>query len=172
MVIKISELESDVIVGGELDDSLLAEEGEDRFSVSSPVGYDLKVVKYDDRITVKGSVRCELVLTCSRCLEEFCLPVSGEIDVELVSGELMPTATEVELRNADLDVDYYEGDEIDLDTYVREEVLLNIPVRAICGEGCKGLCPSCGANMNKEACQCGRAPQTLLGEKLKSFLTE
>lgn len=170
MVIRVSELEKELSVKGELGKERFESREDDRFSVSSPVDYDLIVVKFDDRVKVRGSVCCNLTLTCASCLEEFDFPVVGKLDIEFVPRDLMPAATEVELKTADLDVDYYEGDEIDLDDVVREEVLLSIPIRPLCSDGCKGLCSICGTNMNYEACQCHRNLQTLLGEKLKSFL--
>jgi len=69
-----------------------------------------------------------------------------------------------------MDVYYFEGDEIDLDPFIYEEVLLDMPSRPVCSEDCKGLCGICGKNRNFEACDCHETSRTLLGEKLKSFL--
>ena len=65
---------------------------------------------------------------------------------------------------------YFEGDEIDLDPYVFEEVMLNIPIKALCSESCKGMCPTCGKNLNIGECQCEKAGASVLAEKLKPFL--
>ena len=53
-----------------------------------------------------------------------------------------------------MDFSTYDGDRIDLDEIVREQILLALPTRQLCAEDCKGLCPSCGANLNEKACGC------------------
>ena len=92
------------------------------------------------------------------------------MSIKLVPRTELPDAPEMELHGEDLDVYYYEGDEIDVDPFVYEEVMLNMPVRPLCSEACKGICPQCGKNRNTEKCDCPEAPLSLLGEKLKSFL--
>ena len=171
MFIRVSELENETKVKGVLDDSRFREDEEETdIKFGSPAGYELQIRKKGNVIEVKGPVRCELTLTCSKCMEEFLFPVEAVLDVELAPGTLMPSASELELTGEDLDVCYYEGDEIDLDPFVYDEIMLNVPIKPVCSEGCKGLCEMCGVNRNREECRCSAAPHTVLGEKLKSFL--
>jgi uncharacterized protein len=58
------------------------------------------------------------------------------------------------VTSAEAEVGYYEGDGILLEDALREQVLLEAPIRAICREDCKGLCPHCGANLNQQQCSC------------------
>ena len=51
-------------------------------------------------------------------------------------------------------VAFYDKDRIDLGEIVREQILLEVPLRRLCREDCRGLCPSCGVNRNTEACDC------------------
>jgi uncharacterized protein len=51
----------------------------------------------------------------------------------------------------------FEGAVIDIDLLVREELLLAAPVQVLCQQGCKGICPTCGADRNAAACDCGSA---------------
>ena len=71
---------------------------------------------------------------------------------------LVPKADEVapeaELTDDELDLSVYEGDEIDLAPLLREQIILALPTRPLCDEHCKGLCPSCGVNLNLESCRC------------------
>jgi uncharacterized protein len=71
---------------------------------------------------------------------------------------LLPEAVigkeEIELRMEDLDVDYYTGEVIDLTPIIFEQIMLQIPMKALCNELCKGLCPHCGINLNKANCDC------------------
>jgi uncharacterized protein len=52
----------------------------------------------------------------------------------------------------------YEGDTIDLTPLVHEQAILALPTRPLCGEGCRGLCPRCGANLNAGPCGCPAPP--------------
>ncbi len=54
----------------------------------------------------------------------------------------------------DLDLDYYTGETVDLESLLREQIILMMPLKPLCDEDCKGLCPRCGANLNREACTC------------------
>jgi len=171
MIIRVSEIESETKVTGTLDGSRFREEKEETdVAFSSPAAYELHIRKKGAIIEVSGPVRCVLTLACSKCMEEFAFPVEAVLDMELAPRTLMPSASELELTGEDLDVCYYEGDEIDLDPFVYDEIMLNVPIKPVCSEDCKGLCEICGANRNREECRCSAAPRTLLGEKLKSFL--
>jgi uncharacterized protein len=140
------------------------------FHIATPVQYTLTVKKFDNLLTVTGPVTFEALFTCGRCLEEFRQSIAMDMDIRLVPQTEIPQASELELKDEDMDVYYYESDEIDLDPFIYEEVLLDMPFRPICSADCKGLCGSCGKNKNIETCDCNETSRTLLGEKLKSFL--
>lgn len=170
LIIRLSEIEDFLIVKGEMDTNRFPEAGDNTLKLLTPVSYELTVRKFDDTVTVEGPLNFEALLNCSRCLDEYRLSFSLGMNVKLAPMTELPRAPELELHNEDLDVYYYEGDEIDLDPFVYEEVMLNMPVRPLCREECKGICGSCGKNRNRQPCDCHEAPSGLLGEKLKSFL--
>jgi uncharacterized protein len=172
MIIRLYDIEQGISVRGTMDGSRLKRPEDTDVSFLSPVEYDLKVSKAGVNIWIKGPVRARLSLVCARCLEQFAFSVETEMDIELWPKESAPSAPEVELKTEELNVYYYEGDEIDLDPLVFEEVMLNMPIKALCSEACKGICPGCGKNLNLEACQCEKGGTSVLGEKLKSFLKE
>ncbi len=60
----------------------------------------------------------------------------------------------MELRAEDLEVGYYDGKGIEVNDVFWEQVALEIPMRVVCSEECRGICPKCGANRNREACTC------------------
>ena len=64
--------------------------------------------------------------------------------------------SELELSEEDMSVDFIMGDEIDLDEVVREQIYFSLPMKSLCREDCRGLCPVCGINLNKEECKCRR----------------
>jgi uncharacterized protein len=114
--------------------------------------------KHGHDILVRGQLAGHLDLTCSRCLEAFTSPVAIDFDLLLVPGPGAVGAEDEELSPADLDLDYYTGEEIDLQSLIREQIILMVPVKPLCDEACLGLCPQCGANLNRETCHC--RPQT------------
>uniref|UniRef100_A0A7V4LBY3 formate--tetrahydrofolate ligase n=1 Tax=Desulfobacca acetoxidans TaxID=60893 RepID=A0A7V4LBY3_9BACT len=59
-----------------------------------------------------------------------------------------------EITAADLDVDFYTGDVVEVEIFLREQVLLALPLKPLCAETCRGLCPRCGADLNQETCHC------------------
>jgi uncharacterized protein len=67
-------------------------------------------------------------------------------------------ADEVELGAADMEIDYFRGEKINLRDPIQEQVILALPDRVLCKPDCKGLCPQCGADLNEAACDCDRTP--------------
>jgi uncharacterized protein len=105
-------------------------------------------------ILVRGHLESALNLNCSRCLISFSYPVASDFDLLLAPGPDQVAAAEEELTKADLDRDFYTGATVNLESIIREQVLLTLPLKPLCAETCKGLCPRCGADLNQETCQC------------------
>jgi len=60
--------------------------------------------------------------------------------------------------------------EVDLNPYIEENLILSIPMKMLCREDCKGICPGCGADLNHEVCRCGRSEIDPRWKKLKDLL--
>jgi uncharacterized protein len=170
MIIRLSEIDDTLVVKGSMEASRFMEVEGNEFHIATPVQYTLTVKKFDNLLTITGPVTFEAFFTCGRCLEEFRRSIAMDMDIRLVPKTEIPQASEFELKDEDMDVYYYESDEIDLDPFIYEEALLDMPIRPICSMDCKGLCGACGKNKNFETCDCNETSHTLLGEKLKSFL--
>ncbi|HEX8685247.1 MAG TPA: DUF177 domain-containing protein, partial [Pyrinomonadaceae bacterium] len=111
-----------------------------------------------DEVRLRGEIRAEVELLCDRCLAPERTPLAVEFDTSFVPQEAEAAKTEnVELLKEDLILSAYEGGAVDLDELVREQLLLALPSRHLCGEGCKGLCQKCGANLNEGDCSCEQA---------------
>jgi DUF177 domain-containing protein len=107
-------------------------------------------------VVVQGRMTATVPQTCGRCLESFPARVDATVDVRLVPRPA--TKDSVELRDDDLDVDFYVDDQLDLNRVVETETTLALPMKPLCREDCRGLCPACGGNRNLVACACaGRA---------------
>jgi DUF177 domain-containing protein len=115
---------------------------------------DVRVAFYraEQDLFFDGSVRGLASATCARCLEVFSLPVAK--DFALVLTPEAPLSGEIELAAADLSQSFYAGADVDLTPLVYEQVQLALPTRPLCGEECRGLCPRCGVNRNREQCAC------------------
>ena len=114
----------------------------------------VRLEKHAQDILVRGRLAGHLELACSRCLESFAAPAAIEFDLLLVPGPPSAHAEDEELSLTDLDLDYYTGEIVDLETILREQIILMMPLKPLCDEACKGLCPQCGANLNQETCHC------------------
>lgn len=123
------------------------------FSVVAPVTLDGRILKDRDRFRMIGTMSTVLELSCSRCLEPFRLPVNAAFDVRYLP-QSENTGDEREVGEDDLSVSFYRDESIDLGQLLDEQFYLALPMKPLCRDDCKGLCPSCGANMNVETCGC------------------
>ncbi|MGH9556805.1 MAG: YceD family protein [Terriglobales bacterium] len=125
-----------------------------------------KVIR-DIRVVGRLSTRVEV--RCARCLE----PVTSVIEsaFDLLYRPLGADAgkDEVSISEAETEIGYYQGEGLLLEDVLREQVLLATPVRTLCREDCKGLCPRCGRNRNREECQCAEQPPDPRWEALKGI---
>ncbi len=103
-------------------------------------------------VVVTGEIAADVPLTCGRCLEEFRIPVRASVDTRYVPRPA--AAADHELGADDLDLDFYDHDELNLDTLIETETTLALPMKPLCREDCRGLCPVCGGNRNVVACTC------------------
>jgi len=109
-------------------------------------------------IRVHGRLAGSLEGKCDRCLEPVPLKVGGEFDLLYRPAEADSAQAEKAISEEDTEVGYYEGSGVQLEDVVREQVLLWLPLHVFCQPGCKGICPTCGVNRNREACAC-QAPR-------------
>lgn len=117
---------------------------------------ELHFLKTCDNVTMTGVADVDLTPTCDGCLESFAHHVSIPVEVVLAPVRETPGTDpdEIKLESEDLNFAFYTGDSINLADLVREFLVLSIPIRYLCKEDCKGICPHCGANLNRKACSC------------------
>lgn len=106
---------------------------------------------------VMGAVKAEPSLECSRCLNRFPFPIDEPgLNIDLMPGAALQAGVEHELDRSELDVEFYQGDEIEPLDIVKEQLLLAIPMVPVHSPDCRGLCPVCGADLNAAECGCAR----------------
>lgn len=127
--------------------------------------YELQGITVRDLMTVKmnihkvkeeyycqGIVRLPVEEECSRCLNLFDAELSGDFSFIVKTGSPEVDAATV----AEDEIIYINTHEpvIDLTDTIRQSLVLAIPMKPLCSEDCRGLCPNCGANLNEETCEC------------------
>lgn len=137
---------------GEIPVELLDMDPEDlTIRPAGPLEYDLFVQQLGDELLVRGSVSQDFKCTCVRCTDEF--------DWTAVEDGV---SLSVEVAGAEF---------VDLTEELREDIIILFPAHPVCSEDCKGLCPRCGANLNKSTCTCKPEADSRWG-CLDGFITE
>jgi uncharacterized protein len=130
---------------------------DDDYRVAAPVELTVDVQKSSaDTFSVSGRVRTRLELTCSRCVEPFEVPVDSTFDLRYVPQAQNDGEGEREIADDDLTTAFYRDGVLDLADLLREQFMLVLPMKPLHDEACRGLCPECGANLNRT--DCGHAP--------------
>ena len=121
----------------------------------APAEGHVKLVRTRDGVLVTGELETVLEVNCSRCLEAFDLPVEIEIEEEFKSKVDLRTGAHLPVTEEDEAATLIDDRHIiDLSEVVRQNLLVALPITAVCREECKGLCPTCGQNLNEGPCNC------------------
>jgi uncharacterized protein len=129
-----------------------------------PLKISVRAFRVRELFEVEGTFQTRVRLTCSRCLKDFDLPLESNFALtytkELPDMKEASDEEEIELRVADIGLIYFRGEEINLRDGLQEQVVMAFPLRSLCAEACKGLCPQCGADLNQGDCGCKVEPTT------------
>lgn len=125
------------------------------YTIKDRVRVRVKAIKHNqEEVYVRGALSAEVIGECSRCLKRFTSRIESDFHAEYVPRKAVPTEGERELAEEDLDLLFYEGDTIDLREEVEGQLILATPMRPLCSEACRGLCPQCGQDLNLKQCAC------------------
>ena len=131
---------------------------EEDFRILTPVVVTATVAKDKSRVRIAGRAATTLELGCSRCLEDFEVPVDAHFDLRYLPASQSPDGgEEAEVADEDINTAFYRDGQIDLGEMLHEQLYLALPMKPLCRDDCQGLCPVCGANHNVTTCDC--APQ-------------
>ena len=126
------------------------------FDFETPLRADAIISKVGQTVFVKGRIQTNLRFQCVRCLKEFSYPLSSNFELTLHPLKEGALGEETEPGEKDMESSVFEEGEIHLSEIVCEQIFLEIPYQPICHEGCKGLCPICGTDLNLSSCGCGK----------------
>jgi len=112
------------------------------------------VRRTEDKVVVEGELAAIAEVECDRCLRPVEVPINSDFRLEYVTADTYLSFDNVDLAPEDLALSIFDGEFIDVDDIVREQLLLAIPMHAVCRQNCKGFCPVCGADRNVADCNC------------------
>ncbi|MBM4139917.1 MAG: DUF177 domain-containing protein [Nitrospira sp.] len=140
--------------------------------LSSPVRGQLRILKIGAEVVVRGNLMADVELQCSRCMKDFRSEVSIPVDVIYHPVEELRGEEKHALRVEELDMGFYSGGILDLFDLIEEQIMLNLPMKPLCNELCKGICLKCGADLNAGDCACNEINKDSRFEELKKLLKE
>lgn len=130
--------------------------GECRFT--GPVRIAGRADRARELIDVNATVRADIRLSCSRCLNDFQTVLSENFSVtfsqERPQPDNVPEPVEKELTADEFGLIRFRGEFIDLHESIQEQIVMMLPQRPLCSESCRGLCAQCGADLNQGECDC------------------
>lgn len=111
-----------------------------------PVRVEGRVENLGSRILeVRGLIRTAVEYPCFRCLTKTRVNLNLSFSIKF---------SDIPIESHEDETIAFSGDEIELTPYILDEILLNWPGQILCRPDCKGICPHCGANLNKTSCSC------------------
>jgi len=110
---------------------------------------DVRMDKSHSQIVLSCTLVIDAKFNCDRCGDEFIATLTNQFRITYLFGRS-------KMESEDIDLYYlsFEEDKIDLTQDVIDYAKLSVPMKKLCSEECKGLCPGCGVNLNKESCSC------------------
>ncbi|WP_300386078.1 DUF177 domain-containing protein [Clostridium sp.] len=117
------------------------------------------IASFDEIFTLKASIKTSLNLNCSRCLETFIYPIDIDIEERFTNNS--------DLQNEE--IMFVDSNNINIADIVESIIVSTLPIKKLCTDSCKGLCQSCGENLNQCSCQCGTNDVDLRLAKLQEL---
>lgn len=122
----------------------------DSFDFKKPIEYNVTLTNTGDGILVSGTATGKAITSCSRCLEDVTVDIKANIDVYYL---LEPPQEQEDIEINEFEV-LPQSKDIPLGEIIKATIAVDAPMKPLCKHNCKGLCPKCGKNLNKEACDC------------------
>lgn len=140
MKIDINKIPLDGVILEEEADAKALDLETDIVKFSGPVDIRAEVSRITNAVSVSLRITGSMLLTCSRCLNEFNLGLKKDLKLNYQADNAKPV--------------------IDLDEEIKEEIILDHPIKPLCSLDCRGLCPKCGKNLNEGGCSCATTKKT------------
>ncbi len=143
---------------------------------TEPITGNIVFTNAGQHIIARGSFSTVIELNCSRCLEGLVTSVNIEVDEQLpinsVRSMLLAQTEDDDKLDVEDEEPLFRDNIFDLSEYIRQQMLVEVPIKPLCNDLCKGLCPVCGTNLNEGACNCpvevDQKPLAALAEMLEN----
>ena len=132
-----------------------------------PVRLKLRVLKSGKNYIGEGMIKTEVNFECSRCLKKITRGLDSELKFLLKEEKDM-----IILESNEGENQIQKGNFFDIDSLVRESLILSLPLKPLCSADCKGLCSVCGVDLNISTCECKKEVADPRWEKLKDLKLE
>jgi uncharacterized protein len=119
---------------------------------------EAELLENTEEIRIKGNLTVLMEAECDRCLSQVSFPIDSPFDLFYQPMAEIAVEAEVAIDSAEAEIGFYEGDGLELEDILREQVLLMLPMQRTCRTDCKGICPVCGRNRNEVSCECRTHP--------------
>jgi uncharacterized protein len=159
LVYRIKDLEArpeGIVLDTPLDREFLAQATAGMGITETSARLSARLMYQGGNVLFQGTLKGSMVTECQRCLG----PATVPIDVRLNTIYVPRGSMEIEDLSfnpeepEDIDYAYHDREVVDLREVLRQQIVLSMPIAPICREECRGLCPVCGADRNREACSC------------------
>ncbi len=145
------------------------ERQDEDFSLKELTTFNVAAVFTENVLTLTGNFKSKVELPCSRCLDSFTLCLEGDIQEKFKEDSLIEEEDEGIFSEEKLPEEVLNGEAFNLDDILRENLILALPLKPLCFQECRGLCPVCGENLNVNTCDCEREVIDPRLEDLKKF---
>jgi len=126
------------------------------FLTLEPVVGELEVENTGALLLVRGRLQANVGLTCVRCLGPCECPLQIDVAEEFSTEETEPDISTMDRDEPETSA--MDKFVLDVSEFVRQQIVVNLPMAQICSSDCKGVCPQCGQNLNEGPCGCGIEP--------------
>ena len=169
MLINLSKFLSSDKISLEINEEFVIDDQEfiEKTHLNNPVTFNGEFFKVEGSTILNAIVSYNYTEECARCLDKFDNKNNVKFEAVVVSNKNYdePDDTD-EIRLI------YEDGCVKLDEVIKQMIYLSLPMKAVCKENCKGICPNCGVNLNFEECKCKNELTDPRFNKLKDLLKD
>ncbi len=132
--------------------------------IIEPIKYSGKIYKVDGNPELYIDIQYKYEDSCSRCLKP-----TTQVLTTVLSGKLMTNKGKYNDEDESEEIFFYEDDQLNLEEYIWSQIVSSLPMKTLCSNDCKGLCPVCGVDLNNQSCNCMENAVDPRLEKLKEL---
>jgi uncharacterized protein len=141
----------------------------DGYEFPEPIEASISAMKSGDEIIVQGRVSTTIEMECARCLDIFEMEINPKIQFVI---QMLDSNQPEFSDDDDFVILPKTAVEFEISDRVRESIILELPIKPLCFEGCRGLCPMCGVNLNETQCDCTPDKSDERWDSLKQLFDE